>query len=208
MHRQRSNPLKRKTKVKALRTKRPLGKMRNVTKSADPVKLSVEDKRRAALELRIEGHAVYDIGVALGVTPGRVSQLLKEELTSIREQNEELGDELRVMELERIDRMILSWHIAAKKDPRAADVLLRWIERRHKILPGLEISRSELSGPGGAPIRLSASTIDITKLNERQLSNLEEIMRIAGPKITLPEDELPALEHDSPKKQQKEEEEG
>lgn len=209
MPRNRANPLPRKTRVKAKKTRRPiLNPRRNVVKQADGTKLSVEDKRRAALELRIEGHSEYDIGVALGVTAGRVSQLLKEELTSIREQNEELGDTLRTMELERIDRMILSWHIAAKKDPRAADVLLRWIERRHKILPGLEITRNEMGGIGGGPIRMSATNIDITKLNERQLQNLEEIMRVAGPKINLPEDELPALESDVHKKRKKEEEEG
>jgi predicted transcriptional regulator len=207
--RNRSNPLKRKTKVVAQHTRKAITAPRaNKNKHAAIPELSTADKRRAALELRIEGHSEYDIGVALGVSRGRVSQLLKEELTSIKEESAELGDELRVMELERIDRMILSWHIAAKKDPRAADVLLRWVERRHKIMPGLEISRNEMGGIGGGPIRLSATNIDITKLNERQLANLEEILRVAGPQIKLPEDEeMPALESNVHKKKHKEEEE-
>jgi predicted transcriptional regulator len=207
--RNRANPLPRKTKVVALRTRKASTAPRaNRNKHAAIPELSTADKRRAALELRIEGHSEYDIAVALGVTQPRVSQYLKEELTAINEQNALMSDQLRDMELERIDRMILAWYKKAKKDPRASDVLKGWIERRHKILPGLEVSRNEMGGIGGGPIRLSASAIDITKLNERQLANLEEIMRIAGPKVQLPEDELPALEHDPPKKKQKEEEEG
>jgi hypothetical protein len=138
-----------------------------------------------------------------------VSQLLKEELTQIREDNEELGDQLRTMELERIDRMILAWYKKARVDPRSSEVLLHWIERRHKILPGLEITRSEMGGINGGPIRLSASALDITKLGshkdgDRLLANLEEIMRIAGPRVTLPDDELPALEHKSKKVREEE----
>lgn len=205
MPRNRANPLPRKTKVVALRTRKASTAPRaNRNKHAAIPELSTADKRRAALELRIEGHSEYDIAVALGVTQPRVSQYLKEELTAINEQNAVMSDQLRDMELERIDRMILAWYKKAKTDPRASDVLKGWIERRHKILPGLEISRSEMGGIGGGPIRMSATNIDITKLNDRQLANLEEIMRIAGPQIKMSEDdEQLALEHDPPAKKRK-----
>lgn len=195
----------RQIKLPIKRTRKIANRRQNITKHAVPAKLSAEDRRREALNMRIEGHSEYDIGVALGVTQGRVSQMLKEELTIIREDSEQLSDELRTMELERIDRMILAWYRAAKKDPRAADVLLRWIERRHKILPGLEVSRNEMGGIGGGPIRMSSSSsIDITKLGDhrdgdRLLANLDEILRIAGPAVNLEKDELPAIEH-KPKK--------
>jgi DNA-binding CsgD family transcriptional regulator len=197
--------LKRKTSVTAQRTRKMAPRRQNITKHANPEKLSTEDKKQAILELRIEGHSEYDIGVVFGISQARVSQLLKDILTEKTEAVAEMGDQLRTMELERIDRMILAWYRAAKKDPRAADVLLRWIERRHKILPGLEVSRNEMGGIGGGPIRMSSSSsIDITKLGDhrdgdRLLANLDEILRIAGPQVELEKDELPAIEH-KPKK--------
>lgn len=171
----------------------------------DPRELAADDKRQAALEYRIQGHSEASIGIILGVTQGRVSQMLKEVLEEKTEAIATMGENLRTMELERIDRLILAWYMKAQKDPRASDVLLRWIERRHKILPGLEISRSEMSGPNGAPIRLTASSLDITKLGNhpdaaRLLENLEEIVMIAGPQVKLDKEELPALEHKSKSK--------
>jgi hypothetical protein len=198
--------------VQAKRTRKPISGAlrRGIVVGADIPKMDLETKRINAFELLLEGHSQYDIGVALGVTQARISQILKDVLEEKSAQVEEMLPHVRAMELERINRMIVAWYKAAKKDPRASDTLLRWIERRHKILPGMEITRNEMGGIGGGPIRLSASAIDITKLNERQLANLEEIMRVAGPKVQLPEDEfeMPALEHDPPKKKQKEEEEG
>jgi len=173
---------------------------RQLVVHGDPRELGADDKRQAALEYRIQGHSEASIADILGVSQQRVSQMLKEVLEEKTAAIMEMGEHLRTMELERIDRLILAWYMAAQKDPRASDVLLRWIERRHKILPGLEVSRSEMSGPGGTPIRLSASSLDITKLGnhpdgDRLLANLEEIISIAGPKVKLPEDELPAIEH-------------
>jgi len=199
----------RKTSVQAKRTRRAFlrgarkpktnGK-KSVVIQGDAATLSTEDKKQAALELRIEGHSEYDIGIALGLTQGRISQMLKEVLQEKTDAIMELSENLRSLELERLDRLILAWYNAALHDTRSLDGLMRIIERRHKILPGLEITRSEMSGVNGTPIRLSASSIDITKLGthpdgDRLLANLEEIIMIAGPRVTLPKEELPAIEH-------------
>jgi predicted transcriptional regulator len=182
------------------KTRSPSRFNRPLVITGDPRDLGADDKRQAALEYRLMGHSEASIADIIGVTQGRVSQMLKEVLQEKTDAIMEMGEHLRTMELERIDRLILAWYIRAQKDERAASVLLSWIERRHKILPGLEISRSEMSGPGGAPIRLSASSLDITKLGnhedgERLLANLEEIIMIAGPQVKLPENELPVIEH-------------
>lgn len=169
---------------------------REMVLQTDPQKLSSEDKRQAALELRIEGHAEQDIANALGVTQSRVSQMLREVLEDKRIAMEQMAPELRTMELERLDRLILAWFGPAKKDPRSADVLHKFIAQRHKIL-GIEITN--VIGTNGA-LHMGASSIDLNKLGQhadgdRLLANLEEIMQLAGPQVDLPENQLPALEH-------------
>jgi len=190
--RNRSAPLPQKVAGKVGKRRLKKARLSSLThpeiKQGDAKKLDSADKRQAALELRLEGYSEYDIAEMLGVTQGRVSQMLKEVLEIKSEMNAMLGEEVRTMELERIDRMILAWYKRAKQDPRASDTLHKWIERRHKILPGIEITRQEISGANGGPIRLTSSHIDITKLNTRQLANLEEILLVAGPKNDIPDD--------------------
>ena len=49
-------------------------------------------------------------------------------------------------------------------------------ERRHKLL-GLDITKHELSGPGGGPVCVTASSLDFSKLSEEQLRQLEDRAR-------------------------------
>ena len=151
-------------------------------KSGGITTLTVEDRKLAALEFRKMGYSEYDIGKSLGVTASRVSQMLKEALAEIREQQNIYAGDVLQLELERIDRMILSWYRSAKTDPRSADVLYKWVERRHKLL-GLDITKQELTGAGGGPLRINASSIDITKLDDRMMANLEEIIRVGCAKL-------------------------
>jgi hypothetical protein len=105
-----------------------------------------------------------------------VSQLIGEILYQKTEEMRALADTLRAMELERIDRMQLHWYQRAKNDIEAARVLLHWTERRHKLL-GLDITKHELSGPGGGPVCVTASSLDFSKLSEEQLRQLEDRAR-------------------------------
>jgi hypothetical protein len=146
--------------------------------------LSVVDKRQAALELRLQGHAIADIATALSVSPGRVSQLIGEVLCEKAEAINAMASELRVLELERIDRLILHWYQRAKTEIEAAEVLLHWTQRKHKLL-GLD---GGCPAAGGAPIRVSASALDLTKLSEQELGWLENIVSKAGPRLP-PSDE-------------------
>lgn len=150
--------------------------------------LGAIDRRQAALELRLQGIAEYDIAKALGVTQSAVSQMLGKVLAQKTESIRLMGDDLRTLELERCDRMIFHWYLPARKDPRSADVLLHWVERRHKI-SGMEISRSDIRVND---LRVSAGDLDLKKLEahpdaERLFKNMEELWAVAGP--TLPEDE-------------------
>jgi hypothetical protein len=155
--------------------------------------LGATDKRQAALELRLQGVAEHDIAVALKVSQPRVSQLLKEVLTEKTEAIREMGEDLRTLELERCDRMIFHWYLPAQKDARSADVLIKWVERRHKI-SGMEISRSDIRVTEG--LKVGAGSFDLAKLAEhpdaeRLFRNMEELQRIAGPQLPEDENEAP-----------------
>ena len=171
----------RKTKVVATRTTEATSG-RGATHGV-PSKLTVADKRQAAFELRLEHHSEIDIARALGVTQPRVSQYLKEALQMRVDAANKLAPYIREMELERCDRMIFHWYLAAKTDIRSSELLLHWTERKHKIL-GLDVNKTELSGPNGGPVTISASALDLSKLNDEELHWLEIIVSKAGPKLT------------------------
>lgn len=141
----------------------------------------IQSNKHDIVDLRIAGHSEQDIADALGISQQRVSQLLKETLEERKAQTADLTEHYVDMELRRIDFQILAWHKAARHDPRASDVYLSWVERRHKLL-GLDITKQDINVRGGG-VRINASEIDLSKLNDQQLIWLEEIMRIAGPKI-------------------------
>ena len=159
-----------------------------------PKAVEVQSKRQMALEMRIEGHSEHDIAESLGVSQQRVSQYLTDILMQKAALTEAQAPIARELELERIDRMTLAWYKKAKIDPRASEVLLKWIERKHKI-QGLDISKTQLMGEGGGPIRINASAIDITRLDDEELQWLERIIKKAGPSLPKDGDKLPALEH-------------
>jgi hypothetical protein len=196
-YRNSSKPLPRKTSVKANRDHKVVNRV-----SRRPVReLSTDQKRLAAYELRIEAHSIPDIAKALGVSVSRASQYIEEAGRANDEERQRLAPQVLQLELDRTDRIILAWYPRARKAlskgaNKAADVLLKWLERKDKLL-GLYVNRNEWSGPGGGPIQITASHLDLTKLNDEELGWLEVIVRKAGPNTALPSaEELPALEHD------------
>lgn len=184
----------RKTTVQvSKRTARAFKKGCNI--SYETASMTADQKRLAAYELRIEGHSVVDIGLALGVTPTRVSQYIADSARINAEERAALAPKVVEFELDRIDRIVMAWYPRAKASgskgaSKAAEVLLKWLERSDK-LRGLVVNRSEVSGPNGAPIQVNASNLDLSKLNDTELEWLEIIMRKAGP--PLPDDVAAAL---------------
>jgi hypothetical protein len=163
---------------KAERTRKALGGTRAHVKRS-PAVMRREENREAIVQLRIAGHSLYDIGQARELSVSRVSEILSEEFAKMRASTEAAAQDLLDLELIRIDQMILSWHKLARVNPRASDVYLSWLDKRHKLL-GLNINRTELAVDGG-PVEINASRLDLSKLSDEQLGWLEIIMRIAGP---------------------------
>lgn len=153
---------------------------RQPNRVVDVTKMSILELKHEAYRLYLEHHSEYDIGIALGKSQSTISNYIQDALVMKTEELEKITPHIRALEIQRCDQHILHWYAASKHDVRASELLLHWTERKHKIL-GTDISRSEISGPGGGPITINAHSLDLKKLNARQLANLEEIMRIAGP---------------------------
>ncbi|MCL5942763.1 MAG: hypothetical protein M1325_04475 [Actinobacteria bacterium] len=121
-------------------------------------------KREAdALELRLGGATYEQIAARLGYKnrSGALRAVLRSLDRLIEPQEVE---QLRRLELERLDRLLLGiWYSAVHGEAQAIDRVLKILERRARLL-GLDAPvRQEHSGPGGGPIQhehLSESELD------------------------------------------------
>lgn len=110
-------------------------------------RLGSTERKQKSLELRKAGASFQAIGDALGVSRQQAHRYVTAALESIRKETAEEAENLRTIELERIDSLFLECYSAAKKgDLPAVDRCVRLSERRCKIL-GLDAAiRQELSG--------------------------------------------------------------
>ena len=127
-------------------------------KKTAPGKIRAHEKASRALELRLAGKSFDAIAAELGYANRSgafhaVDGLLKARIAEATEN----ADELRKLDLERLDAMALAlWPKASKGDGPSIDRLLRIQERRAKLL-GLDApAKQELTGKDGDAIRIEA----------------------------------------------------
>jgi hypothetical protein len=102
------------------------------------------ERRRKMVELRIGGARLQAIGREMGVSAQRVAKILNEELAELSRQRSESTEELRRLELERLDVMHSAiWPRVEGGDLLAIDRALKISERRCALL-GLNLVRHEL----------------------------------------------------------------
>lgn len=120
---------------------------------------------KTALDLRLEGLTVEEVGKRLvpPVSKQRASVILRDALRELNEDIAETADEMRRIELERLDELLKSlW--PGRKSPRVTDTILRISERRAK-LTGIDApTRLEQSGPNGGPMEYDLSKCSIEEL--------------------------------------------
>ena len=147
----------------------------DVRKKKAAVRLATMQRTEKAVALRLTGLLLREIGARLGVTRGRVSQMINAYLAEVRGRTLMGAEQLLALELSRIDALLMAlW--PNRKLPKSASAILRVLERRHKLL-GLDApNRAELTSDDSAPTRNTDSTIDVTKLNDEELSWLENIL--------------------------------
>jgi hypothetical protein len=99
--------------------------------------IAVAEKRAQALRLRARGETFHRIAETLGVTTGRAHQLVDE---ALRETVQAAADDLRKLELERLDMMMPAVMEKARRGRlRSVYTMLRIMERRARLL-GLDAS--------------------------------------------------------------------
>lgn len=120
----------------------------------DPV---VEERRRRAIELRVSGKKYREIATELRIGLGQAYRDVKAVIDRTKAEADENADEIRRIELERIDEAIAAMMPNVRAgDPRCCEVLVKLQDRRSRYL-GLDApAKHEHSGPDGAPIPIDA----------------------------------------------------
>jgi hypothetical protein len=119
------------------------------------------ERRVQALILRKAGASYRAIAAQLGVSPKQAYCDVTHELDKIYKQASELAEQVRTLELERLDGMLLAISKQVSNGSLGAiDRSLRIMERRAKLL-GLDApSKSELTGKDGGVIRVTLESIN------------------------------------------------
>jgi hypothetical protein len=130
-----------------------------------PPKVQAAVRRKEAVDLRVEGKTYREIGQELGVTPTRARQLVSEALAALQKDTAESAEELRRLELDRLDQLQSGlWEEAAGGNLKAVGAALKIMERRARLV-GLD-----------APTR-TESTHGYPDLSEMSDAELDEELR-------------------------------
>jgi hypothetical protein len=98
-----------------------------------------QERRVQALDLRIRGLSFRRIGEKLGISHTAAHKAVERALSDLAKLEGEKAEVQRQLDLERVNKIILSlW--PKKGDPKAAAALLKAMERRAKLL-GLDMPK-------------------------------------------------------------------
>ena len=138
-------------------------------------KISATERRRRALELRAAGATFEAIANALGYSRAGAYKAVTK---ALRDTLQEPADEVRRLELRRLDAVLGPAYTAARGgDLQALDRVLKVMERRARLL-GLDLPAPktpqpiEISGPGGGPVK----TTNLEALTVAELEQLRALV--------------------------------
>lgn len=116
---------------------------------------AILERQIQALELRKAGWPFHKIGVRLGISTSQAFKDVSAQLKQLAALALDNADELRQLELERLDMLIKGLEPMARVgNPGAANSYLRVMERRAKLL-GLDApARQEVTGAGGGLLEI------------------------------------------------------
>jgi hypothetical protein len=135
-----------------------------------PAKVQAAVRRKEAVDFRLQGMTYREIALELGVTPTRARQLVAEALAAIEKDTAESAEELRRLELDRLDQLQCGlWEEAAGGNLKAVGAALKIMERRARLV-GLDAPARTANTHGYA---------DIDQMSDAEL--LEEARRLGIP---------------------------
>lgn len=113
-----------------------------------------------ALDLRRTGASYREIATALNMSLGNAHKLVKRGLTRNLAKCNELADEIRTLELDRLDALqTYLWEKARRGNATAIDRVLKIMERRARLLGLDKPERVALGGdPDAPPVRHETRT--------------------------------------------------
>jgi hypothetical protein len=130
-----------------------------------------------AMELRKAGASFQQIGDKLKLTRQRAFQLVSEGLQELNAICTDKAEELRRLDLERLDSLLLSLY-PQRSNPRVADSILRTMERRAKLL-GLDAPQKVAqTTPDGDAL---PPALDLSKLTTKELLEWRALAAKATP---------------------------
>lgn len=133
-----------------------------------------EDRRNRAVEMRKEGLSYRAIADALDTTPSNIHKAIMKSLVLIREQTNEGAEEMRTLELERLDTLFeRAYKAVLDGDIRAIDQAIKIMDRRAR-LAGLDAAtRQEITGN----LTTSHEWIELRTVIVKTLSGFPEAQR-------------------------------
>jgi hypothetical protein len=144
----------------------------------------VPDRERQALELRKAGATYAQIAKQLGyANEGGAHKAVGRALNVAIKQRNIVAEDVRELELQRLDQMLLGlWADAKAGKWHAIDRVLKIMERRSAYL-GLDApKKTELSGPEGRPIEVEQYVnLTVEQRNERILAIVDAARARANP---------------------------
>lgn len=120
------------------------------------------ESRERALELRLRGLTFDRIGADMKISRQAAHQLVVRAMKDAREQVDQAADDLRAVEVSRLDALLAGlWPKALKGDPGSIDRVLKIAERRAKLL-GLDAPQRVAHGgdPDAPPMALVGMSAD------------------------------------------------
>lgn len=146
-------------------TKKPAaGKAQNRTRGATSGQAILALKRKLrAVDLKVENKSYAEIGDDLGISRQAAHKLV---MSAIQEEKEELSEKtehLIVLSNKRLLRLMAKYFPEAEKGDLGAFNAQMKLEERFAKLNGLDAAaRTEISGPGGAPLATGVFAVPFT----------------------------------------------
>ena len=109
--------------------------------------VSSQAKKQKALSLRLEGRNYRDIAAGVGCSLSQAHRYVSAALDEIQDKNREIAEDVKVLELERLDALFKTAFAAVQDgDVRAIDQALKCMDRRARLLGLDAATRQEITG--------------------------------------------------------------